>query len=107
VETRLRPLTEDGRPYRMVAREALAMAKLQAGKPAEARTDFIVISQALDASAEARTRAQAMVAAINSGAAAQVPAVLAAKPAPVAAAPTAAPAPGLRPPAVPTPGPAQ
>ncbi|HEX8570734.1 MAG TPA: tetratricopeptide repeat protein [Caulobacteraceae bacterium] len=90
VETRLRPLTEEGRPYRLVAREALAMAKLQAGRAADARADFVVISQSLDVSDEARARAQAMVAAITSGAAAQVPAILSARP---AAAPPSATAP--------------
>jgi hypothetical protein len=100
VEARLRPLMEEGRPYRVAAREALAMAKLQAGRPAEARADFIVISQSLDASDEARARAQAMVAAIQSGAAAQVPAILRATP---AAAPAAAPAPAAPPSTTPSP----
>ena len=97
VESRLRPLTEEDRPYRIVAREALAMAKLQAGRPADARSDFIVLSQSLDASPEMRARAQAMIAAINSGAAAQVPAILSAAPAA-----TTAPAAQLRAPAQPT-----
>ena len=90
VEPRLRPLTEADRPYRLVAREALAMAKLQAGRAADARADFLVISQSLDASDEARARAQAMVAAIASGSAAQVPAILAARPAAPPADPAAA-----------------
>ena len=98
VETRLRPLTEEGRPYRLIAREALAMAKIQAGRAADARSDFVVLSQSLDISDEGRARAQAMVAAITSGAAAQVPAILAATPAaPAPSTPAAAAAPAPRP----------
>ena len=32
IETRLKPLLDEKRPYRIAAREALAMAKLKAGK---------------------------------------------------------------------------
>jgi hypothetical protein len=94
IEERLRPLTEADRPYRLVAREALAMAKLQAGRAADARGDFLVIAQSLEASEQMRARAQAMAASIQSGAAAHIPAILKATPAPAAAPATPAPAQG-------------
>jgi hypothetical protein len=91
-ERRLRPLTEDDRPYALVAREALATAQVQAGRPRDARREFVVIAQSLDTPETMRGRAQAMVAAIDSGAAAQIPAILraaAAAPQAAAAAPAA------------------
>jgi len=99
---RLEPLAEDGRPYALLAREALAMAQIQAGRARDARRQFVVLSQSLDAPQTTRTRAQAMIAAIDSGAAAQAPAVLRAA---SAAAPAAAPVPGA--PAAAAPAPAQ
>lgn len=90
-ERRLRPLTGDDRPYSLVAREALAMAQVQAGRPRDARRTFVALSQSLNAPETMRNRAQAMVAAIDSGAAAQVPAIMraaAAAPAVAAAVPT-------------------
>ena len=83
IERRLEPLREEGRPYRSIAREALAMAQVGAGKPADARREFVVLAAALGTSDAARARAQAMIAAIDSGAAAQTPAVLRAAPAAV------------------------
>ena len=91
VEQRLTPLMEEGRPYRLAAREALAMARVAAGQTKQARRDFLAISQALDSTPEAQTRARVMMSAIDSGAAAQIPALLRATPA--AAPPAAAPAP--------------
>lgn len=76
VEGRLKPLTEEGRPYRLQAREALAFAKLNAGDLRGARGDFVLISQSLDASQEAQSRAKAAVGLIDSGAAKAVPAVV-------------------------------
>ena len=104
-ERRLRPLTGDDRPYASVAREALAMAQVQAGRPGDARREFVVLSQSLNAPQSMRTRAQVMVAAIDSGAAAQTPAVMRA----AAAAPQAAAAapPGAAAPAQPQPVPVQ
>lgn len=95
INSRLNPLREEGRPYRSVAREAWAMAQVGAGKAADARREFVVLSQALDTSESARTRAQAMIAAIDSGAAAQTPAILRAPQttAPVPVPPQALPAP--------------
>lgn len=73
VEARLKPLMEDGRPYRVQAREALAFAKLMAANPAGARSDFVVLSQMLDAPEGARTRAKAAIMLIDSGSASAVP----------------------------------
>jgi hypothetical protein len=69
VEARLKPLMEDGRPYRLQAREALAFAKISAGDVTGARGDLVVISQSLDASEGARARAQAALGLIDSGSA--------------------------------------
>jgi hypothetical protein len=69
LEARLSPLTEEGRPYRVEAREALAFAKLMAGNTAGARGDFVVNSLSADAGEGARQRAQAAIAMIDSGAA--------------------------------------
>ena len=76
VENRLAPLMETRRPYRDMAREALATAKLAAGRPREARGDFQLLVLSQDASDQARQRAQAALAMIDSGAAAAVPAVV-------------------------------
>jgi hypothetical protein len=94
IERRLEPLRAEGRPYRSLAREAWAMAQVGAGKPQDARREFLVLSQALDTSESARARAQAMIAAIDSGAAAQTPQILRAAPsAPAQPQPTAPAAP--------------
>ncbi len=93
IERRLNPLREEGRPYRSAAREAWAMAQIGAGRPVEARREFVVLSQALDTSEGARARAEAMIAAIDSGAAAQAPAILRAVPAAAPIQPQAAPVP--------------
>jgi hypothetical protein len=76
LEGRLKPLMDDGRPYRIQAREALAFAKLNAGDLKGARGDFVLISQALDAPQGAQARAQAAVGLIDSGSAKAVPAVV-------------------------------
>ena len=75
LEGRLKPLMEDGRPYRVQAREALAFAKLNAGDLTGARGDFLLISQSLDAPQGAQARAQAAIGLIDSGSAKQVGAV--------------------------------
>ena len=76
LEGRLKPLMEEGRPYRVQAREALAFAKLNAGDMAGARGDFVVLSQLLDASQGAQARAQAAIGMIDSGSAKAVPSVV-------------------------------
>lgn len=95
IEARLKPLTEEGRPYRPIAREALAMAKLQAGRAQDARGDFVALSLSLDAPEGMRGRAQAAIQMIDSGAAKELPAIakaaaaLPARPRPSAASPFA------------------
>ena len=72
MEARLTPLMQDGHPYRVQAREALAFSKLMAGNTAGARSDFVVISQSLDAPDGARQRAGAAMGLIDSGSAKSV-----------------------------------
>jgi hypothetical protein len=93
VEARLTPLVQDGRPYRLQAREALAFAKLAAGDLAGARGDFVIISGMLDAPQGARARAKAAIGLIDSGSAKAVPATVRA----AAALPPTALAPALPP----------
>lgn len=76
IEGRLKPLMEDKRPYRMEAREALAFAKLMAGRATEARGDFLTISQTLGVSDGMRERAGAAMALIDSGSASAIPAAV-------------------------------
>lgn len=88
IEGRLKPLTEDDRPYRAMALEALALAKLNAGKIPEARADFESLSNSLDAPQTLIQRAKVGIALIDSGSASAVPlAVKAAKTAPPPALP--------------------
>ena len=63
----LTPLTRPERPYHTQAREALAMAKLAAGKTAEAKGDFVALSLGSDVPDGARQRAQAVLALIDTG----------------------------------------
>lgn len=76
LEGRLKPLMEDGHPYRVQAREALAFAKLNAGEVASARSDFVLLSQALDAPQGVQQRAQAAIGLIDAGSAKSVGAVV-------------------------------
>lgn len=99
IESRLTPLTGEKSPYRVQAKEALAFAKLQAGKTAEARGDFVVLSLLSDGSDDTRQRAQAAIQMIDSGSAKALPAAVkaaAALPPPVQLAPGQLP-PGLQP----------
>jgi len=75
VEARLKPLAEEGRPYRPLAREAMAMAKLGEGRIREARTELTALSLALDAPEGMQQRAKAAIQMIDSGAAARLPAI--------------------------------
>ncbi len=75
-EERLKPLTEEGRPFRAMALEALALAKLSAGKTQEARSDFLVLSAAVDAPPSLAQRARAAVDLIDSGASTSVTAAV-------------------------------
>jgi hypothetical protein len=67
LETKLTPLTAAGRPYRVQAREALALARLAAGKTAAAKADLVAIANQLDTPDSARQRAQAIISLIDSG----------------------------------------
>lgn len=76
IEGRLKPLTEEGRPYRALAREALALAKINAGRSKEARADLVVLSLMNDAPAALRDRARATIAMIDSGVTNALPGVV-------------------------------
>ena len=67
MEAKLTPLTANGRPYRVQAREALALARLGAGQTAAAKADLVAISLQQDTPDSARQRAQAIIALIDSG----------------------------------------
>lgn len=74
-EKRLTPLTEEDRPFRFTAREALGLAKIMAGRTKEAREDFTVLASSLDAPDGVKQRAAAAIQAIDSGTAARVPSI--------------------------------
>ena len=76
IEGRLKPLTEDDRPYRALALESLALAKINAGKVKEARADFESLRTALDASQGMIDRARSAIDLIDSGGAASVSAIV-------------------------------
>ncbi|MGA9658387.1 MAG: tetratricopeptide repeat protein [Asticcacaulis sp.] len=67
-EKRLTPLAAKDRPYAALAKEALAMAKLQAGNVKGARDDLQVLSVTIGTPDGVKQRAAAFVAAIDSGA---------------------------------------
>lgn len=73
MQERLTPLMDAKRPYAAAAREALAMAKLRAGRVQEARSDFQVLQLQPDATQGERQRAQGAILAIDSGAASNLP----------------------------------
>lgn len=67
-QKRLEPLMKKDRPFAAMAKEALAMAKLQSGDIKGARTDLQVLSVTLGTPEGVKQRAAAFVAAIDSGA---------------------------------------
>ncbi|WP_333585813.1 tetratricopeptide repeat protein [Phenylobacterium sp.] len=73
MKARLQPLTQEGRPYRAQALEALAFARIMGGEMDEARADFGVIALMPGASDLSRRRAQAARALIESGSAQVLP----------------------------------
>lgn len=81
IQARLAPLIDDKRPYHLIAREARAMALLQAGRPQEAQADFSVLSLAQDVSKETSQRAEAARILIQTGSASVLPAAAKATPA--------------------------
>jgi hypothetical protein len=76
VEARLKPLTDPNRPYHALAREALALAKLNAGRPTDALSDFQVLALMADAPQDVHERAQAAIAVIKGGTAGALPAIV-------------------------------
>ena len=72
-EARLKVLAADDRPYRSVAKEALAFAKLQKGDMAAARVDFNALSLAIDSSEDLRQRAGRVIQLIDAGTAKSMP----------------------------------
>ena len=75
MESKLTPLAKDGRPYRILAKEGLAFAKVQANNLSGARSDFVALSLLTDTPQDIRERADRMVALIDSGTAKAMPAV--------------------------------
>ena len=75
IQARLEPLTEEGRPFRAFAREALAMAQLQHGKTAEARQSLVVLKNSLDTPREISQRADLTLGSIDDGTAPNLAAV--------------------------------
>ena len=67
IETRLDAIIGDKRPFDGQAREALAMAKLQAGRTTEARGDLNALSLRLTAAPDVRDRAKSTIALIDAG----------------------------------------
>ncbi|MBW8302830.1 MAG: tetratricopeptide repeat protein [Brevundimonas sp.] len=78
VLARLEPLTKEGRPFRAFAREAMAMAQLQHGKTAEARSTLVVLKNSLDTPREVSQRAELGIASIDDGTAANLAPITAA-----------------------------
>ncbi len=76
IEARLKPLTDSTRPFHSLAREALGMAKLNAGRPKEAVSDFQVLTLMADAPQDVRERAQAAITLIKAGTATGLPATV-------------------------------
>jgi hypothetical protein len=87
ITERLEPLTEEGRPMRPFAQEALALARIQHGQAAEARELLTLLTLGQDVPEPVRQRAQAAIGLIDSETAAGLAAIVAAQqvvpPAPV------------------------
>jgi hypothetical protein len=73
IEKRLAPLADAKRPFSLLAKEALATARLMGGNAAQAKTDFAVLSIAPGATDSMRQRAQAAILMIDSGQTAGLP----------------------------------
>ena len=107
IEARLTPLAKDDRPLSAFALEALAMARLQNGQVAPAREAFVLLKNGLDTPEIVSQRADLAIAAIDSGAAANLPKILAAQRALPVAPPAAAAQPGAPAAAAPAAAPAR
>lgn len=102
IEARLTPLTEEGRPLRPFAQEALAMARLQNGQLPQARELFVLLSLGQDVPESVQEKASAAIAMIDSGAAAGLADIVKAQAAlPVPTPGAAAQVPAAGPPAAP------
>jgi hypothetical protein len=71
----LTPLTKPDRPYHDQAIEALAMARLAAGKTAEARSSLVALGLMSDTPDSVRQRTQAIISLIDSGTGAKLKAL--------------------------------
>jgi hypothetical protein len=76
IEGRLNPLVDSKRPYSLLAKEALAVARLMAGQTDKAKADFAVIAISPDVTQPMRDRALAANLMIESGQAGQLPALV-------------------------------
>ena len=100
IQSRLEPLIKEGRPMRAYAREALALAQIQTGQIDAARSALVVLKNELDTPQIVSERADAALASIDSGTAANLAAIVraqAALEASAARAPAAMPAGSLAP----------
>jgi hypothetical protein len=79
IETRLEPLTDEGRPLRPFAQEALGLARLQHGQSAEAREVFVLLTLGQDVPDSVRQRAQAAIGMIDTNTAGGLAAIVAAQ----------------------------
>lgn len=94
IETRLEPLTDENRPMRPFAQEALGLARLQHNKPAEAREVFVLLTLGQDVPDSIRQRAQAAIGMIDAGIVGSLGPIVAAQSVTPPAAPAATHAPG-------------
>jgi len=92
IKARLTPLSKEGRPFAPLAKEALAIAKLQAGDVKGARSDLNVLTLTLGTPDGVKQRAGDVIQAIDSGV---FPAAKAALALPEAKAPVMPQMPGL------------
>ena len=72
IDARLEPLVKEGRPYRAFAQEAQAMARLQFGQMQPAREILVQLQLGQDVPDSVRERAQAAIAQIDAGTAANL-----------------------------------
>ena len=79
LEGRLKPLTDEERPMRPFAQEALGLARLQFNKTAEAREQFVLLTLGQDVPDSVRQRAQAAINMIDAGLAAGLGPIVAAQ----------------------------
>lgn len=75
IERRLAPISAEDRPYRPLAREAHAVALAMAGRTADARREFVVLSLLEGSPETLRTRAQANIQVLDGGGASALRAI--------------------------------